>query len=193
MEFKETETVELKEKPNDTIPKEVVAFLNSFDGTIYIGVKDDGSICGVAKLDDTLKALADIVSDQILPNPQTLVSLNTIQVDGMIIIEVNVTKGNSLFYIKKYGRSATGCFQRIGTTTRGMTEEQIDRAYIKSLNLKDKSIIEIRSSRQNLSFRMFEYYLSSADIHYSKDTLFENFSLLKPFDRNTSYQSFIIS
>ncbi len=57
-----------------------------------------------------------------------------------------------------------------------MTEEQIDRAYIKSLGLKDKSIIEIRSSRQNLSFRMFEYYLSSADIHYSKDTLFENFS-----------------
>lgn len=27
---------------NDTIQKEIVAFLNSFDGAIYIGVNDDG-------------------------------------------------------------------------------------------------------------------------------------------------------
>ena len=49
MVFKETEIVELKEKINDSVPKEIVSFLNSFDGTIYIGVKDDGTVCGVTK------------------------------------------------------------------------------------------------------------------------------------------------
>ena len=37
MIFQETEKVELKRILNDTLPKEIVAFLNSFGGTIYIG------------------------------------------------------------------------------------------------------------------------------------------------------------
>ena len=60
MIFTETEKVELKQKFNDALPKEIVAFLNTDGGCIYIGVKDDGSICGVAKLDETLKKIADI-------------------------------------------------------------------------------------------------------------------------------------
>ena len=177
MVFKETEIVELKEKINDSVPKEIVSFLNSFDGTIYIGVKDDGTVCGVTKLDETLKAISEIITAQILPNPQTLISINTIEIDNKTIIEIKVTKGTALFYLRKYGRSVTGCYQRIGTTARGMTEEQINAAYIKSLNIKDKSIIEIRSARQNLTFKMFEYYLTSANIHFNADTFGENFCL----------------
>ncbi len=37
MKFSESESIELKRKINDTLEKEIVAFLNSFDGTIYIG------------------------------------------------------------------------------------------------------------------------------------------------------------
>ena len=76
MVFKETEIVELKEKINDSVPKEIVSFLNSFDGTIYIGVKDDGTVCGVTKLDETLKAISEIITAQILPNPQITISQN---------------------------------------------------------------------------------------------------------------------
>ena len=53
MIFQETEKVELKRILNDTLPKEIVAFLNSFDGTIYIGVEDDGTVIGVNNLDET--------------------------------------------------------------------------------------------------------------------------------------------
>lgn len=42
MIFQETETSELKRVLNDTLPKEIDAFLNSFNGNIYIGVEDDG-------------------------------------------------------------------------------------------------------------------------------------------------------
>ena len=62
MIFQETERTELKRVLNDTIQKEIVAFLNSFDGTIYIGVNDDGSILGVENLDETQKKIADIVT-----------------------------------------------------------------------------------------------------------------------------------
>ena len=67
MIFQETETSELKRVLNDTLPKEIDAFLNSFDGNIYIGVEDDGTVIGVENLDDIQKRIADIITTQILP------------------------------------------------------------------------------------------------------------------------------
>ena len=51
MKYIETESIELKRSLNDSFVKEVVAFLNTCGGTIYIGVEDNGQICGVSKLD----------------------------------------------------------------------------------------------------------------------------------------------
>lgn len=64
----------IKKILNDTLPKEIVAFLNSFDGAIYIGVDDDGTVIGVDNIDDTQKRIADIITTQILPNPQALLN-----------------------------------------------------------------------------------------------------------------------
>ena len=75
MLFQETEKTELKKVLNDSLQKELVAFLNSFDGTIYIGVDDDGIVVGVDNLDDTQKRIADIITTQILPNPQSFIEL----------------------------------------------------------------------------------------------------------------------
>ena len=77
MLFQETERTELKRILNDTLPKEIVAFLNSFDGVIYIGVEDDGTVIGVDSIEDPQKRIADIITTQILPNPQTFVELGT--------------------------------------------------------------------------------------------------------------------
>lgn len=57
MIFTETEKTELKQKLTDSIPKEIVAFLNTDGGTIYIGVNDDGSVCGIENLTNLLKKL----------------------------------------------------------------------------------------------------------------------------------------
>ncbi len=125
MKFQETETTELKRILNDALPKEIVAFLNSFDGTIYIGVEDDGKVIGVENLDETQKKIADIITTQILPNPQEFITLGTQYIDGKNVVVINVRKGKALYYIKKYGRSASGCYIRVGTSCRSMTEEQL--------------------------------------------------------------------
>ena len=39
---------------------------------------------------------------------------------------VKVLKDKALYYIKKYGRSANGCYIRIGTSNRSMIEERIE-------------------------------------------------------------------
>ena len=76
MKYFETEKVELKRTLNDSFEKEVVAFLNTHDGVIYIGVEDNGVICGITELDATMKKISDIISTGILPNPQELVSVS---------------------------------------------------------------------------------------------------------------------
>ena len=106
MIFQETETIELKRIFNDSVERAIVAFLNTQGGAIYIGVEDDGKVIGVDKIDETLKRIADVITTQILPNPQDLIELGTKLVDGKQVIEIKVAKGKALYYIKKYGRSA---------------------------------------------------------------------------------------
>ena len=178
MLFQETEKTELKKVLNDSLQKELVAFLNSFDGTIYIGVDDDGIVVGVDNLDDTQKRIADIVTTQILPNPQSFIELGTKYVDGKNVIEIKVKKGNALYYIKKYGRSAAGCFIRIGTTCRSMTEEEIERRYIESLSIPEKAIKDIPVLRDDLTFAKLKQYLINKGIHINEETFYKNFGLI---------------
>ena len=60
-QYIESEALELKEKYTDTIAKEIVSFLNSDGGTILIGVKDNGIVIGVDKIDETLRKISDII------------------------------------------------------------------------------------------------------------------------------------
>ena len=154
MKFQETEKIELIEKLTDSIIKEIVAFLNTFDGVIYIGVKDGGEIIGVENLDEVQKQLSDIITTQILPNPQEFIELGSVFIDGKNVVKISVKKGNALYYIKKYGRSGSGCYIRVGTTCRSMTEEQIEKLYKSSIYLNETSIIEIENYNQELSFSM---------------------------------------
>lgn len=173
MNFLETENIELKRILNDTLPKEIVAFLNSYGGTIYIGVEDNGTVVGIRDLDDNLKKIADIITTQILPDPQSLIELGTKYIDGKNVVEIKVKKGNSVYYIKKYGRSASGCYVRIGTTCRSMSEEEIEKRYIDSLTITKKSIADISVLRDDFTFDKFKRYLVEKGIHIKEETFYK--------------------
>lgn len=44
MKFSETEKIELKEKVNDSLIKEIETFLNTEGGTINVGISDKGDV-----------------------------------------------------------------------------------------------------------------------------------------------------
>ncbi len=178
MIFQETENVELKRILNDTLPKEIVAFLNSYNGVIYIGVENDGTIVGVNNLDEEQKKIADVITMQILPNPQKYIELGTKFIEGKNVIEIKVTKGDSFYYIRKYGRSASGCFVRIGTTCRSMTEDEIEQRFTESISIPEKAIKDIPVLREDLTFAKLKQYLISKGIHVSENTFYKNFSLV---------------
>ena len=51
----EDQEAEFKREYTEDLKNEVVAFLNTNDGTIYIGVRKDGRICGVDDVDETMQ------------------------------------------------------------------------------------------------------------------------------------------
>lgn len=63
----EDNKIELKEIINNTLPKEIVAFLNTDGGTIYIGINKNRTVIGVDNMDDSLRVISDIIIDQISP------------------------------------------------------------------------------------------------------------------------------
>ncbi len=177
MTFTETETTELKQKLTETLVKEIVAFLNTAGGTIYVGVDDKGKVCGINNLDENLKKTADILESQIMPDARNYVELGTKYIDYKHIIEIKVTKGDSLYYVKKYGRSAQGCYIRVGSTCRSMTEEQIEITYNKYLDTKIR-ITEIASGIKNPTFQYLKLLLVEKGFNINEKTFAENFHLL---------------
>lgn len=49
--MQKTEKIEFKSGLNENIEKEIVEFLNYFDGVIYIGINDEGRIVGISNVD----------------------------------------------------------------------------------------------------------------------------------------------
>lgn len=101
MIFIENGRIELKREMNETVERAIVAFLNSHNGVIYIGVEDNWTINGVEKLDKVMKKIADIIVNNILHSCQELINISVKYVEGKMIIEIQVKKGRVLYYIKK--------------------------------------------------------------------------------------------
>ncbi|MCQ2086844.1 MAG: putative DNA binding domain-containing protein [Bacilli bacterium] len=174
----EDNKIELKEILNGSLPKEIVAFLNSEGGTIYIGVNKKREIVGIEKIDETMRQISDIITDQISPRCVEFVKQEHDTIDGKEVIKINILSGNRLFYIKKYGLSENGCYIRVGSSCKSLTPEEIEDRFIKSLNIKEVNIIDIPSARTQLSFKILKNYLISNNNHICDDTFLENYHLL---------------
>lgn len=103
--LQESNRIELKEKLNDKLEKEICAFLNNREGgTLYIGVTDDGTVVGVEDADLLQKKVAERIRDNILPSALGLYDVTSQEIDGKTIIKVVASSGvEKPYYIKDKG------------------------------------------------------------------------------------------
>jgi predicted HTH transcriptional regulator len=176
----ESETLEFKETYTDTICKEIVSFLNANGGDIVLGVDNDGNIVGVKKIDEISRKISDVITTQIEPNPQELVSSELRYADGKTLLVIHVPKGTRPIYCqKKYGFSSTGCPIRIGTSCREMTLEQIKSRY--EQNFTDTDYMTITPSRYGaISFRTLKIYYAEKGFHLDDSSFEANLGLKTP-------------
>ena len=177
MIFSETDKIELKEKINDSLLKEIEAFLNTEGGTIYIGVNDSGKVIGLNNLDIQLRTISDIISDQIEPNAIDCARPEVELIDDKLIIKITIKKGYaSLYCIKKYGFSSNGCHFRVGTTCKSMTLEMIKQRLELGLSESDM-MIRRESYLQNISFSKFKMLMLENGFHIEEGSFERNFKL----------------
>ncbi len=188
----EDNKIELKEIVSESIPKEIVAFLNTDGGNIYIGIRKNREIIGIKNVDDVMRNLSDIITDKISPRCVSFVNQYHELLDGKDIIRIEVKKGDKLYYIKKYGMSENGCYIRIGSSCKSLTPEEIQDRFIKSLTIKETNIVDIPSSKTNLTFKILKNYLLSNNNHFLEETFLENYHLLTK-DRKYNYLAEILS
>lgn len=176
----ESEVLELKEKFTDTLLRDIVAFLNTQGGEIYVGITDLGEIKGIPndQMDETQKKISDCITAQIEPNPQAEITTTPIIENGKNVIKIIVGKGYKPIYcIKKYGFSSKGCLVRIGTTCKEMSSVEIEYRYQKNF-IDDDFILKAPSHYAPLSFDMMKILLTSKGYHINQNAFESNFSLL---------------
>ena len=177
MRYIESEAVELKEKFTDVICKDIVAFLNTSGGILILGVRDDGTVVGVKKIDETMKKISDVITMQIEPNPQDEIRSELKFEDGKTLIVVYVNKGiRNIYCQKRYGFSSSGCVVRVGTTCREMTPEQIRIRYEQNF-IDSEYMLKKRSSFAELTFRELKVYYSEKGYHTDEKNFEANLNL----------------
>ncbi|MDR1062040.1 MAG: putative DNA binding domain-containing protein [Clostridiales bacterium] len=146
----ETTRIEFKREYNDKVNKVLLSFLNTEGGTLFIGIADDGAVCGVDDADAVMLRTMNSLRDSVTPDPSGYVSIAPIQRDGKTVIEVAVERGAMIPYcFKAYGLVPQGVYVRVGSESVSASREHI-RQLIREND--SEKFIEALSLEQNLSF-----------------------------------------
>lgn len=177
MKYVESEVLELKAKYSETICKDIVAFLNTSGGDIIIGVDNNGEAVGLVNIDETSQKISDIITNQIEPNPQSVITSEIRYEEGKMLLVIHVQKGvRPLYCQKKYGFSSAGCVMRIGTTCKNMTPEQIRVRYER--NFIDSDLMIATPARYgSISFKTLKIYYAEKGYHLDDSSFEANLNL----------------
>ena len=148
--FEENQFTELKLKVTKDLKKEIVAFANSNDGTIYIGVDDNGKVIGLKNAKKDLETISSMIHDNIKSDLTLNTKLYIEKINKKDIIVIKIFEGdNKPYYISEKGLKPAGVYLRFGNTSIQATEEGIKKLLIES---NSKSFESNNSQSQNLHF-----------------------------------------
>ena len=178
MDLYESNKIEFKVKFTDQLVKELVAFLNTDGGQIFIGINDRGEVIGANEIDMTLKSVSDVISNQIEPSPLELINCEIKTMEGLPVIVINVKRGIAHIYcIKKYEFSSLWCPIRVSSTCKEMSQEQINNRY-KMRFFNDDLLVNSPTNLRELSFLTLKNYYSNMGYKLNDNTFETNLKLI---------------
>lgn len=165
MYLNENINIEYKREFTDDIKNEIIAFLNTSGGKIYVGVNDDKTI--YKHISDKERDQIDLkienwMEDVIYPSTFNLIR-HSFNNDGILEIEVLEGK-NKPYYLKKNGLTPTGVYKRVGSSKRKASEEEILKMIFDSKKYIYENDI---SEEQNLTFKYLTNVFNEKNISFS--------------------------
>lgn len=148
---------EFKVKLTDKFEEEVISFLNTNGGNIYIGVNDKGDIIGInGNIDLLQRTIKDRIKDNIMPSTLGLYDVIVLEKDNKKYIKVIIAKGSERpYYLKGMGMTPDSCFIRVGSSIQSMPNEMINNEFSKRTRNSLKNIV---SPKQDLTFSQLKIY-----------------------------------
>ena len=148
---------EFKVKLTDKFEEEVISFLNTNGGNIYIGVNDKGDIIGInGNIDLLQRTIKDRIKDNIMPSTLGLYDVIVLEKDNKKYIKVIIAKGSERpYYLKGIGMTPDSCFIRVGSSIQSMPNEMINNEFSKRTRNSLKNIV---SPKQDLTFSQLKIY-----------------------------------
>ena len=178
--YNEDQKTELKIKLTKDIKKEIVAFANTNDGTIYIGIDDDGKIVGLTDAKKDLEALSGMIREGIKSDLTLYTKIYIEKVNNKDIIIVKVSEApNKPYYLSDKGLTS-GVYLRHGNASVQASEEVIKKMLVESNSNSFESNI---SKEQNLHF----YYLKDLFKQHNLEINDNKFKALNIIDLNNRY------
>ncbi|MCD8286116.1 MAG: putative DNA binding domain-containing protein [Clostridia bacterium] len=160
----ESDKVEYKQMYTDEIKEEVVAFLNTDGGTIFVGIDKNGVVVGCDNPDDTQLRLTSSIRRSIRPDCGLFVRVSSDVMEGKHVVIVNVTPGkNTPYYIGEKGIKPSGVFIRVGTSKVQAQEDEIRYLFDKA---KKEPYEDRQSPYANLTFNTAEKIFAEKEISF---------------------------
>ena len=185
--MQEGKTIEFKREYMDDIKYVVIAFANTEGGKLYIGINDDGTICGVSDMDNNMLKLTNMIRDVVRPDVTMFTDCTVEQIDGKQIIVLTVQRGTARpYYLHSKGVRPEGVYVRQGASSVPASETAI-------LNMiKETSgdcYEDARSINQQLTFEKATAYFNKKGVDFgdaqkrtlnliSKDGTYSNLGML---------------
>ena len=148
---------EFKIKLTEKFEEEVISFLNTKDGNIYIGVDNNGKIVGInGDIDLLQRTIKDRIKDNIMPSTLGLYDVIVMEEKGKKYIKVIIARGSEdPYYIKGMGMTPDSCFIRVGSSIQSMSYDIINNRVNKRIRTSLKNLV---SPKQDLTFKQLKIY-----------------------------------
>ena len=146
--MRENEVVEFKQELTKNIEHEIIAFLNKYGGTIYVGYNDKGELIGLSDAKADELALASKIKNNITPDASIFVSIEVKTEQNKDYIIIRVSKGTDVYHLSSKDLN-TGTYTRNGTTTILSSKEGVKNLIMRSNNITFETSV---SMNQDLTF-----------------------------------------
>lgn len=190
LDFLEDSRNEFKEVLNEKLEKEIVGFLNSNGGNLYIGVDDNGNVIGLNdNIDELQLKIKDRIKNNILPATLGLFDIDVKEYDNKKYLHIIVANGNEKpYYLKKCGMTNDGCFIRVGSSCDHLSTKQIEELYAKRTKTSLKTIV---SPTQDLTFSQLKIYYEEMKYKIN-DNFFRQLGLIMD-DGRYNYLAYLLA
>lgn len=154
---------------NETLAKSIVCFANTDGGQLIIGISNSGDIVGVEDSDETVRKIDDVAFNRCEPPINILPE--TLDMDGKIVLIINISKGEQRPYRTKSGLY----YVRSGNRCRQASWEEVRRLYQTSESIYYDENPVSKAPFGSLDIDYFRYFLERCLDISPEEGLIENY------------------